>query len=194
VASPLKESESRQFGRYNVSHQVELIAGSTTLPATITNESIGGVRLQLDQPACFSVGEVIVIKQHETESKGYVRNIGGLEGGGMFAGVSWDPPADDEGNAVSKAKSDFFRYGKLDVVCRDRTQESDGTCRITLWDGATFLTESKRLTTVSRDSRQAQLERMQTEIPVLAKLYGVLSDGNSNEVSKRLLDFEFPTA
>lgn len=112
----------------------------------------------------------------------------------MFAGVSWDIPEGNDSNATILSESDYFRYGQMHIVCRSRTNDDAGTCEITLWDGATFTTETKRLRTFTRDARQAQLVNLKSEVPLLAKLYGVQSVGSRAEVVTRLLDFEFPTS
>ena len=94
MTSADKTSESRKFGRYNVEHDVAVVFDDVTNDARITNESIGGARLEFSSPVSFAVGSEVIIRQGDIETVGYVRNLGCLDESGMFAGVSWDPPED----------------------------------------------------------------------------------------------------
>ena len=183
-----KKNESRQFGRYNVTHETEVVFESKVITARITNESIGGVRIQLSVPPHFSVGSKVTIRQRDTETEGYVRNMGCLEDGCMFAGISWEKP---EQWTETGQTSDFLNYGDLNVVCRQREDQGDGNSKIILWDGAEFVTATSSLVACSRDARAAYLTEMKTKLAILAKLYGIDTVRTRESIIERVLDFEF---
>ena len=184
-----QENESRKFGRYNVTYETEVVFESKAITAVITNESIGGVRVEMSTSPDFSVGSKVIIRQDDTETEGYVRNLGVAEGGKMFAGISWQAPEDDSDAASS---SNFLNYGELNVVCRERTDLDDGTSKIALWDGATFVTATSSLASCSHDARAAMLQGMPSKLAVLAKLYGIEMIGSRDDLVSQILDFEFP--
>jgi len=193
VTTSSTTDNARKFGRYNVSYEIQITIDGKTVPASVINESIGGLRFSLKHPVNVSVGHTLTVRQNETEHTGYVRNLGWDDEGQLFVGVSWDAPSVADAEEDSR-RGDFFKFGEFDVICRERVDVDTCTSQIKLWDGATFTAKCDCLQTISRTARASKLMMMQSELAVLAKLYGVPTTGNRNTVVERLLDFEFPTA
>ena len=180
----------RRFTRYGTNRDATAIWKGRELPILIVEDSIGGQLWQFQQTIHVQRSDELSIELDGEPVKAYVCYSYRDSDGRLNVGVSWKQvdPSDDLTTEIS---ADFFRFGELEVVCRERNDRTDGTSEVTLWDGKTFRASTDNLHVIGRDVRSKDLYVCQSNVPTLVDLYQLRGAGDLKSLVNDILDFEF---
>ena len=179
----------RQFARYPADRTPLLIESQgQQFAAVAVDESIGGLGIETEAPVAIEVGELVKISFRESESCGQITAVVPKPSGGCRISVSWD---ERKQLPVTAGRRPFFKFGAVTVVCKVPSPATGGTTEVTLWDGKSFSVDVNKLLYRTRQMRLVELQTMGRQREVIAQLYAIDPHGSADQISQRILDFEF---
>ena len=184
-------TERRVFSR--CSNQTEVItlhSEGDSIEGRLIDESIGGVSVCVDSVDNIRYGRAVRVNLRGVPHQGYVRSIrrdGPRQFRVVIGGIADDH---DVRWPTSREIAHYFAYQDLLISCEILLEESPAYKTIQLWDGQRFQVANDQLRSRTPEARRAELECHPDDLSLLAQLYELCDDQNSDLLS-RILDFEF---
>ncbi|NIL95622.1 MAG: hypothetical protein GTO53_00330 [Planctomycetales bacterium] len=186
--------ERRQWCRYPSSPtKINLTANEQTWTGTITDESIGGLGIQLADASQLQIDQLVDLVYHDVPVQGYIRCIAPSKGGKYRVGIGWPDWrfSQNPGTIRRRKSAQFLAHSGMYLVCHELSPAKDGSASVRLWDGASFQVSQNRLKTQSLEQRKKQLQTLGHFLNVLNSLYGLGQQNDAEALIESILDFEF---